>query len=161
MNAAMGNRNGVMGGAMNNAIRTSAVLGILILFLLASVGCASQKSVDDLGKQLADVNARLTKLEQAETQRSLETAANDKNKALLEKAKADAAKRRQECTAAAEWDFNNWLRVNGTLVPGKTEVYAAAPEAIKQAHAKEDRAEADCQKDYEDALQAAQLKYPQ
>ena len=157
----MGNKSGVMGGAMNNAIRTSAVLGILILLLLASVGCASQKSVDDLSKQLADVNARLTKLEQAETQRSLDTAANDKNKALLEKAKADAAKRRQDCTAAAEWEFNNWVRVNGTLVPGKTEVYAAAPEAIKQARAKEDKAEADCQKDYEDALQAAQLKYPQ
>jgi hypothetical protein len=34
-----------MGGAMNNAIRTAALLGILILLLLASVGCASQKSV--------------------------------------------------------------------------------------------------------------------
>lgn len=146
---------------MNNAIRTSAVLGILILFLLASVGCASQKSVDDLSKQLADVNARLTKLEQAETQRSLDTATRDKNKALLENAKADAAKRKQDCTAGAEWEFNNWVRVNGTLVPGKTEVYAAAPEAIKQARAKQDKAEADCQKDYEDALQAAQLKYPQ
>ena len=33
---------------MNNAMRTSAVLGILLLLLLASVGCASQKSVDDL-----------------------------------------------------------------------------------------------------------------
>jgi len=43
-----------MGGAMNNAIRTAAVLGILILLLLASVGCASQKSVDDLSKQLAE-----------------------------------------------------------------------------------------------------------
>jgi len=40
-------------------------------------------------------------------------------------------------------------------------VYAAAPEGIKQAHAKEDKAEADCQKDYEDASQAAQVKYSQ
>src|SRR5450759_859121 len=121
MNAAMGNRNGVMGGAMNNAIRTSAVLGILILLLLASVGCASQKSVDDLSKQLADVNARLTTLEQTEAQRTLDTAAKDKNKPLLEKAIADAAKRREDCKAAAEWEFNNWVRVNGTRVPGKTE----------------------------------------
>ncbi|MFI5116320.1 MAG: hypothetical protein ACHP8B_06430 [Terriglobales bacterium] len=146
---------------MNNAIRTSAVLGILVLLLLASVGCASQKSVDDLSKQLADVDARLTRLEQADAQKSRETAAEDKNKTLLEKATADAAKHRQDCKAAAEWDFNNWVRVNGTLVPGKKEVYALAPEAIKQAHAKQDKAEADCQKEYEDALQAAQLKYPQ
>src|ERR1039457_3570970 len=125
---------------MNKAIRTSAVLGILILLLLASVGCSSQKSIDDLSKHLADVDARLTRLEQAT---------------------ADAAKRRQDCKAAAEWEFDNWVRVNGTRVPGKTEVYVAAPEAIKQAHAKQDKAEADCQKEYEDALQAAQLKYPQ
>ena len=146
---------------MNNAIRASAVLEILILLLLASVGCARQKSVDDLRKQLADVNDRLTKLEQVETQRSREAAAKDKNKTLLEKAIADAAKRREDCKAAAEWDFNNWVRVNGTLLPGKKEVYAAAPEAIKQAHAKQDKAEAECQKDYEDTLQAAQLRYPQ
>ena len=146
---------------MNNAIRTSAVLGILLLLLLASVGCTSQKSVDDLSKQLADVDARVTRLEQAEAQKSREAADKDKNKALLEKATADAAKRKQDCKAAAEWDFDNWVRVNGTRVPGKTEVYAAAPEAIKQARAKQDKAEADCQKEYEDALQAAQLKYPQ
>src|ERR1039457_2055545 len=139
---------------MNNAIRRSAVLGILVLLFLASVGCASQKSVDDLSKQLADVNARLTNLEQAETQRTLATAAKDKNKPLLEKAIADAAKRRQDCKAAAEWEFNIWVRVNGTPVPGKQEMYAATPEAIKQAHAKQDKAEADCQKYYEDALQA-------
>jgi outer membrane murein-binding lipoprotein Lpp len=154
-----------MGGAMNNAIRTSAVLGILGLFLLASAGCVSQKSVDDLSKQMADVNARLTKLEQAETQKSRDTAeqqANkDWNKTLLDKAIADADKRRQDCKAAAEWDFNNWVRVNGTPVPGKAEAYSAAPEVIKQAQAKEDKAEADCQKDYENALQAAQLKYSQ
>ena len=87
---------------MNNAMRTSAVLGILLLLLLASVGCASQKSVDDLSKHLADVDARLTRLEQAEAQKSRETAAKDKNKTLLEKATADAAKRRQDCKAAAE-----------------------------------------------------------
>ncbi len=82
---------------MNNAIRTSAVLGILGLLLLASAGCVSQKSVDDLSKQMADVNARLTKLEQAETQKSRDTAeqqANkDWNKTLLDKAIADADKR--------------------------------------------------------------------
>jgi hypothetical protein len=146
---------------MNKAIRTSAVLGILILLLLASVGCSSQKSIDDLSKHLADVDARLTRLEQAEAQKSRDAAAKDKNKTLLEKATADAGKRRQDCKAAAEWEFDNWVRVNGTRVPGKTEVYVAAPEAIKQAHAKQDKAEADCQKEYEDALQAAQLKYPQ
>jgi len=146
---------------MNNACRREVVLGILILLLLASVGCASQKSVDDLSKQLADVNARLAKLEQAETQRSRETAAKARDKALLEKAIEDAAKGRQGCKAAAEWEFNNWVHLNGTPVRGKTEVYAVTPEGIKQAHAKEDKAEADCQKDYENALQAAQLKYPQ
>ncbi|MGA3315659.1 MAG: hypothetical protein ABSC64_04380 [Candidatus Korobacteraceae bacterium] len=146
---------------MNNAIRTATILGTLILLLLASVGCASQKSVDDLSKQLADVDARLTKLEQAETQKSREAADKDKNKTLREKAMSDAAKRGQDCKATAEWEFNNWVRVNGTRLPGKTEVYAATSEAIRQAHAKEDKAEADCQKDYEDAVQAIQLKYPQ
>ena len=149
---------------MNNPIRTLAVLGILILLLLASVGCVSQKSVDDLNKQVADIDARVTKLEQAEAQRSREAAnaANkDKNKALLENAIAEAGKRKQECIATAEWEFNKWVQDNGTRVPGKTEVYAAAPEAIKQARAQEDKAKADCQKAYEDALQAAQLKYPQ
>lgn len=146
---------------MNNAIRTAAILGILILLLLGSVGCVSQQSVDDLSKQLADVDARVTKLEQAEAQRSRETSAEDKNKTLLEKAIADATKRRQDCKSTAELDFNDWVRANGTRVPGKAEVYAAPPEAIKQVHAKEDKAEADCQEEYENALKAAQLKYPQ
>jgi hypothetical protein len=145
---------------MNNAIRT-AVSGILILLLLVSAGCASQKSVDDLSKQLSEVEARLTKIEQAENQRAREAADKGKNKNLLDKAIADAVKRRDDCKATAEWEFNNWVRVNGTRLPGKTEVYAATPEAIKQAHAKQDKAEADCQKEYEDAVQAALLKYPQ
>ncbi len=150
---------------MNSAIRTVAVLGFPVLLLLASVGCASQQSVDDLNKQLADMNARLTKLEQAESQKSQSTAeqeaTKDLNKTLLDKALADATKRRQDCKAAAESEFNNWVRLNGTPVPGsKTEQYSAPPEGIKQAQAKQDKAEADCQSDYENALQAAQLKYP-
>ncbi len=146
---------------MNNAIRTAAISGILTLLLLASVGCASQKSVDDLSKQLADVEARLTKIEQVENQRAREAADKSKNKTLLDKAIADAGKRRDDCKATAEWEFNNWVRVNGTRLPGNTEAYAATPEAIKQAHAKQDKAEGDCQKEYENAVQAAQLKYPQ
>jgi len=150
---------------MNNAMRTVAVPGILILLLLASVGCASRQSVDDLSKQLADVNARLTKLEQAGTQESRNSAeqqaVKDRNKTLLEKAIADATKRKQDCRAAAEWNFNNWVRVNGTPVPGNSDTYSTTPEGLKQAHANKDKAEADCQKDYDDALQAAQLKYPQ
>ena len=148
---------------MNSAIRTVAVPGVLILLLLACVGCSNQKSIDDLSKQLADVNARLTKLEQAEAARSRDTAeqqaTNSWNKNLLEKAIADATKRKQDCKAEAEREFNNWVLLNGTPVPGKTEAYSATPEGIKQAHAKEDKADADCQKDYENALQAAQLKY--
>ncbi len=148
---------------MNNPIRTVTFAGIFLLLWLAGVGCASRQSVDDLGKQLADVNARLTKLEQAETQRSRDNAeqqaTTDWNKTLLTKALADADKRRQDCKAAAQADFSNWVRLNGTPVPGKTEAYAAPPEGIKQAQAKQDKAEADCQKDYEDTLQAAQLKY--
>src|ERR1019366_9395857 len=95
------------------------------LLLLASVGCTSQKSVGDLSKQLADVDARVTRLEQAEAQKSREAADKDKNKALLEKATADAAKRNQDCKAAAEWDFNNWVRVNGTRVPGRSEEHTS------------------------------------
>ena len=156
----MGNKR-FMWVAMNDAIRKSFIPGFLILLLLASVGCVSQKSVDDLSKQLADVDARLTKLEQAETARSRETSAKDKNKALLDKAIADAAKRRQDCKASAELDFNDWVRANGTRAPGKAEVYTAPPEALKQVQAKQDKAEADCQQEYENAVKAAQLKYPQ
>ncbi|MFZ0314101.1 MAG: hypothetical protein WAL85_15445 [Candidatus Korobacteraceae bacterium] len=149
---------------MKRAMRTVGVLSIPVLLLLLSAGCASTQSVDDLSKQLADVNTRLTKLEQAEAQRSQNTAeqqANkDYNKTLLDKAIADATKRRQDCKAAAEADFNDWVRLNGTPVPGKAEAYSAPPEGIKLAHARQDKAEADCQSDYENALQAAQLKYP-
>ena len=149
---------------MKKAIRRAKVVAISML-LLASAGCVSQKSIDDLNQQLADTNARLTKLEQAEAQRSQETAQQQvdkyQNKSLLEKAIADATKRRQDCKAGAESDFNNWVRMNGTPVPGKTEQYSAPPEGIKQARAKQDKAEADCEKDYEDAMQAAQLKYHQ
>ena len=156
----MGNKR-FMWVAMNEAIRKSFIPGILILLLLGSVGCVSQKSVDDLSKQLADVDARLTKLEQAETARSRETSAKDKNNALLDKAIADAAKRRQDCKASAELDFNDWVRANGTRAPGKAEVYTAPPEALKQVQGRQDKAEADCQQEYENAVKAGQLKYPQ
>jgi hypothetical protein len=117
-------------------------LARLSTLLLAGVGCATQKSVDDL-------NARVTKLESKRSE----------DKADLRSAIDSADGDRINCRAIAEKHFNSWLENNGTPVKGKSGIYNASVEGIKQAQAAQDRADADCQKEYEDAVQAAKLKY--
>jgi outer membrane murein-binding lipoprotein Lpp len=117
-------------------------LVVLSALLLAGVGCATQKSVDDL-------NARVTKLESKRAE----------DKANLRSAIDSADGDRINCRAIAEKRLNSWLQNNGTPVKGKPGIYNASVDGIKQAQAAEDRADGDCQKEYEDAVQAAKLKY--
>ena len=126
----------------------------LLVLLLAGVGCASQKSVDELRKQLGDVNSRLTKMEVAETQKS-------RDNVTLERAIDLANEHRVNCRTRAQDEFNWLLKQNGTPVDGKKGSYSVDKEVSKQARDEEYRAEADCQKQYEDELQAAKLKYSQ
>ena len=131
-------------------------LVLLLPTLLASVGCASQKSIDDLSKQLADINTRLTKLEMKQTE-----VAEQKSvaKADLQHAVDRANERRLNCRARAEEAFNSVLKENGTPVEGKKGTYNVDLGIAKHARENQERANADCQKQYEDDLQTAKLKY--
>jgi hypothetical protein len=125
---------------------------LLLPLLAVCIGCASQSSVNDLSKQLADVNVRLTKIESAERQKS-------SDRASLEGAINSANSRRLNCRQRAEDNFNNWVKENGTPVEGHKGTYNVGSENGKQAQETEARAFADCQKQYEDDLQTAKMRY--
>lgn len=115
---------------------------MLFALSLADFGCASQKSADDL-------DARLTKLESKRTE----------DRAAMESALDSAETERLHCRAAAEGGFSSWLKMNGTPKKGQEGVYTASQEGIRQAHDQQDKEIADCQRAYEDAVQAAKLRY--
>jgi outer membrane murein-binding lipoprotein Lpp len=118
----------------------------LIVFALATVvvciACATQRSVDEL-------SARVTKLEAKRTA----------DKAALTTAIDAAETARLDCRLTAENKFNEWLQNNGTPIKGKPGIFNASAEGIKQARTEQSRADENCQREYEDAIQVAKLKY--
>jgi hypothetical protein len=111
--------------------------------ILVQTGCgASQGSVDELA-------ARVTKLE------SKRRADKEGLTAAIDAAESE----RLDCRLMAENKFNQWLDNNGTPVKGKPGIYNASTEGLKQAHAEQNRADEARQREYEDAIQVAKLKY--
>jgi hypothetical protein len=131
-------------------IPSRQLLGALAI-VLVNVGCATQQSVDDLNKKLAETNARITKIETKDAQ----------DKANLTQAIDVADAERLGCRVKVENEYNGWLENNGTPVKGKPGVYNASQQGLKIAKEEEDRADSECQKEYEDAIQIAKLKYGQ
>ena len=122
---------------------------LLSALLLCSAGCATQKSVDDLSARLTKLETRLAKAEDKKSS----------DKAALQRALDSADSQRLTCGVIAKENFNTWLQNNGKPAKGRPGSYSTSLEGGNSALATEERAEANCQKEYEDALELAKLKF--
>jgi len=121
-------------------MRTKPLL--LIMVALSLVGCATQEDFEALKKRVDKIEAT-------------KQADRDALQQELSQAETD----RLGCRALAEQHYNASLAENGTPVKGKAGWYSANREELKALHEEEAKAYDDCQREYEDALQIARLKY--
>jgi hypothetical protein len=70
-----------------------------------------------------------------------------------------ANERRLDCRSRAQGEFNKFLKQNGTPVDGEKDTYSLDRDSGNQARDIEFKAYADCQKQYEDDVQAARLNH--
>jgi hypothetical protein len=119
----------------------------LAVLVLVSVGCASQKDVLDLQKEVATLKgAQRIDSDQEQTQ-----------KLHLEWAIRQANTGRLDCRAEAETARNEGLHKNGTPDPAHKGWYTGNRDVFKELDEEEARADADCQHEYEDAVQSAKV----
>jgi hypothetical protein len=115
---------------------------ILSLLLAATFGCASQNEVDNLRKQIENI-----KTEHAQQQQ------------LLKKAVEDAQHALDVCKAENEESFNKSWEANSTPLKGKPGIREGNRELLHHLHEEQHTADAECQRDYENALEKAKLLY--
>jgi polyhydroxyalkanoate synthesis regulator phasin len=115
---------------------------ILFLLLLATLGCASQSEVDALKKQIE--NMKTERAQQRE---------------LLKKAVEDAQDALGACKISNANDFDKAWEANSTPVKGKLGTREGNRELLHHLHEEQHTADAECQRDYENALQKAKLLY--
>jgi hypothetical protein len=114
----------------------------LILLLVAAVGCASQSEVDALKKQIESM-----KTERAQQQQ------------LLKKAVEDAQNALGLCKIDSASNFDKAWTANSTPVKGKPGMRTGDRELANHLREEQHRADAECQRDYENELQKAKLLY--
>jgi outer membrane murein-binding lipoprotein Lpp len=116
------------------------VVGIGLWLLLT--GCASQQEVDDLKKQISELKHQREEQHQA-----------------LVDALSSAETAKLGCRARAEGEYDDALAANGTPDPKHKGFYTGNREVFKNMKDEQAHADAECQKDYEDAVQAAKIQY--
>jgi outer membrane murein-binding lipoprotein Lpp len=123
----------------------------LVICAFFLVGCATQSDFDALKKRVDSLEA----------QQKTEQATKEANRNPLQVELANADSERAACRATAEKRYNDRLSHNGTPIAGKPGWYAGSQEVSKEMSEEQSRANADCQREYEDAVQTAKLKYGQ
>jgi outer membrane murein-binding lipoprotein Lpp len=127
-------------------VKICLVLALAISFL---TGCANSSEVDDLRKQVQE-------LKQAQTHRQEEQNAK---KEQLTSAIDSAESERLSCQVYAEKKYNDDLHANGTPDPKHKGYYTGNREVFKGMEEAQSAANAQCQREYEDAVQAAKIKF--
>jgi hypothetical protein len=115
---------------------------IMLLLLVVTFGCASQSEVDALKKQVENM-----KTDRAQQQQ------------LLKKAVEDAEGQLDNCKVSAEDTFNRTWKENSTPVKGEPGMRSGNRDFLNHLNEEQHRANAECQRDYENALQKAKLLY--
>jgi TolA-binding protein len=117
------------------------VLVVLTLFL-GTLGCASQSDVDALKNEIQQMKAQRVQHQEQ-----------------LKKALDDAQLELDSCKLSAEQTFNKDWDDNSTPIKGKSGLREGNREMLNHLHEEEHRADAECQRDYENALQKAKILY--
>ncbi len=117
-------------------------LVIMLLMIMTAFGCASQSEVNALKKEIESMKA-----EHAQHQR------------LLEKAFEEAQDALDQCKLSAEHDFDQAWKANSTPVKSKPGMRSGNRETLNHLNEEQHRADAECQHEYENALQKAKLLY--
>jgi hypothetical protein len=120
---------------------TMRTLSVLLL-LVSALGCASQSEVDALKKQVESM-----KTERAQQQQ------------LLKKAVEDAQGALDYCKLGSASDFDTAWTANSTPVKGQPGMRSGNRDLLNHLREEQHRADAECQRDYENALQKAKLLY--
>jgi hypothetical protein len=106
------------------------------------LGCASQNEVDDLKKQLESM-----KTERAQQQQ------------LLKKAVEVAQEALGSCKLSSATDFDTTWTANSTPIKGQPGMRSGNRDLLNHLREEQHRADAECQRDYENALQKTKLLY--
>lgn len=116
----------------------------MLLLLVAALGCASQSEVDALKKQVESMKTERAQRQQ-ELQRDIDQAQTDLDR----------------CKASAADDFDQRWKANSTPSPSKSDptLRSGNRDLLNHLYEEMHRADADCQRDYENALQKAKLLY--
>ena len=113
-----------------------------LVLLVTFAGCASQSEVDALKKEIESMKTQRTQHQQA-LQKDIDKAQTD-----LDQCKLDAAA-----------NFDARWKANSTPRPSKDDptMRTGSRELLNHLYEEQHRANADCQRDYENALQKAKL----
>jgi polyhydroxyalkanoate synthesis regulator phasin len=115
---------------------------LITALLVATTACASQSEVDALKRQIEQM-----KRERSERQEELKKA--------VDSAQADVV----NCKFRAEMRFNDSWEVNSTPVNGKPGMREGNRDMLNHLREEQHRADVECQRDYENALEKAKLLY--
>lgn len=113
------------------------VIAIAVLALTATVGCSSQREVDDLKAQVATLKAQ-----------------HDGERADRDLAKYQAEVARTVCRQTAEDKYNESWHLNGTPIAGKPGVRNFDERVLESIKRNQVTADEDCQRQYRDSLAA-------
>jgi hypothetical protein len=118
-------------------------LVIMLLLVVTTFGCASQSEVNDLKKQIENMKTERAQHQQ-ELQREIDRAQMDLDR----------------CKASADADFDSNWKINSRPDPQKgSTARLGNRDMLNHLREEQHRAYADCQRDYENALQKAKLLY--
>lgn len=126
----------------NLLARKVLLRGFMLLLLGATFGCASQSEVDALRKEIETM-----KSERAQHQQ------------VLSKAVEDAQEGLDNCKLRDATNFDTAWTANSVPVKGKPGMRSGDREIANHLREEQHRADGECQRDYDNALQKAKLLY--
>jgi hypothetical protein len=127
----------------------STTFAALFTALILLTGCADQEELKQLRQEVAQLKA----------QKEADGQQRQANKMNLSQAINEADSERSHCKLAAERAFNQKLHANGTPDPAHKGFYTLDKDVLRDMNVEQDRENADCQRTYENEVQAAKIRF--
>lgn len=142
---------------MKTTRKQQSMRGIFaITVFLGLIGCTNHAEVIALQKEITELKQQQA---QQQAEKEQEQAANKERQDNLALALNEADSQRLECRVVAERERNADVKANGMPDPDHKGYFTGNKDEFKNIEEKEARADADCQHEYEDAVQTARILY--